>query len=41
MDWAGRTSHLALMLPDITPLDIFIWGYVKDPKFLPKIYQCG
>jgi hypothetical protein len=36
-DWEERTNHLALMLPDITPLDVFFWGYVKSSIFRPNL----
>jgi hypothetical protein len=34
MNWAGRTIPLA---PDVTPLFFFLWGYVKDYAFRPKV----
>ena len=33
--WIGRDGpiHWSPQSPDITPLDFFIWGYVKDKVF--------
>jgi hypothetical protein len=34
MDWPPRSS-------DITPLDFFLWGYVKDRIYATKVRDLG
>jgi hypothetical protein len=37
--WLGRDGPLAWppRSPDITPLDFFLWGYVKDKVYVTKV----
>jgi hypothetical protein len=37
--WLGRDGPLAWppRSPDITPLDFFLWGYVKDKVYATKV----
>ena len=34
MDWQKGSDRMAARSPDLTPLDFFLWGYVKQ-----KVYQ--
>ena len=29
-----------LVLPDATPCDLFLWGYVKDQVYVPPLPAC-
>ena len=37
--WIGRAAPLAWppRSPDLTPLDFFLWGFVKDRVFVPPL----
>jgi hypothetical protein len=37
--WLGRDGPLAWppQSPDVTPLDFFLWGYVKDKVYATKV----
>ena len=37
--WTGRDGPIPWLphLPDITPLDFFLWGYVKDIVYRTKV----
>jgi hypothetical protein len=37
--WIGRAAPMAWppRSPDLTPLDFFLWGFVKDRMFVPHL----
>jgi hypothetical protein len=37
--WIGRAAPIAWTprYPDLTPLDFFLWGFVKDRVFVPPL----
>ncbi|GBO06156.1 hypothetical protein AVEN_105364-1 [Araneus ventricosus] len=35
--WSGWCSFVAMPLPDLTPCDFFLWGYVKDKVYVPPM----
>jgi hypothetical protein len=37
--WIGRATPIAWAprSPDLTPLDFFLWGFVKDRVFVPPL----
>ncbi|GBM80433.1 hypothetical protein AVEN_145767-1 [Araneus ventricosus] len=37
MDWTDGPLAWPPRSPDLTPLDFFLWGYVKDKVFASKI----
>ncbi|GFQ83400.1 uncharacterized protein TNCT_269741 [Trichonephila clavata] len=34
--WIGRRGFVKYPLPDLTPLDFFLWGYLRDKVYLQK-----
>ena len=36
MDWASWTNFFAPRLPDLSPLDFFLWGHVKTLVYSTK-----
>ena len=39
MDWKGWTDPWPPHSLDITPLDFFLWGYVKDIVYRTKVWD--
>ena len=37
MDWKGWTDSMATTFTRITPLNFFLWGYVKDIVYQTKV----
>jgi hypothetical protein len=39
--WIGRAAPIAWppRSPDLTPLDIFLWGFVKDRVYVPSLSE--
>ena len=37
MDWKGWTDSMATTFIRITPLNFFLWGYVKDIVYRTKV----
>jgi len=37
VDWERWSDILAKRSPDITPLDLFLWGHVMDKMFLTPV----
>jgi hypothetical protein len=37
--WIGRAAPIAWppRSPDLTPLDFFLWGFIKDREFVPNL----
>jgi len=37
--WIGRGGTIAWLpqMPDLTPLDFCVWGYIKDKVFVPPL----
>ena len=39
MDWEGGPVAWPARSPDVTPLDFFCWGYVKDQVFKTPVFE--
>jgi hypothetical protein len=37
MDWSRGADSRPPRSPDLTPLDFFLWGFVKDRMFIPPL----